>query len=81
MRYTKQLEESGKFKLTIWPEHCVLGTPGHEVVDVLKNAIREWEEAQHKSATYINKVCSIKITSYVLQLNHICQSIGDEQFD
>ena len=29
--YTAQLEKAGKFVLCIWPEHCLVGTPGHAV--------------------------------------------------
>lgn len=31
--YTRQLEaSSGKFQHIIWPEHCLIGSPGHCVV-------------------------------------------------
>ncbi len=31
--YTKQLEASGgKFQHIVWPEHCLIGSPGHCVV-------------------------------------------------
>lgn len=29
--YTKTLEYNGKYKLMIWPYHCILGNPGHSL--------------------------------------------------
>lgn len=31
--YIKQLDTTGKFQHTIWPEHCVISTRGHCIVD------------------------------------------------
>ena len=39
--YIKSLEEGGRFKHTIWPEHCLIGTDGHAVVPALRDALRE----------------------------------------
>jgi nicotinamidase-related amidase len=56
IRYTAALEKSGKFTLVIWPEHCILNTPGHEIFPPLQSAISEWEERYKKQAVNINKV-------------------------
>ena len=29
--YATALEKKGRFTLTIWPEHCIIGTKGHEL--------------------------------------------------
>jgi len=42
--YCQELEKSGKFKLTIWPPHCIVGSPGHDLVDDIQTAIKMWEE-------------------------------------
>jgi nicotinamidase/pyrazinamidase len=55
-QYLLKLEENGRFKLTIWPEHCLVNSPGREVVDAVKFAIRQWEEQREKRAVYIQKV-------------------------
>ena len=31
LNYVEQLEQNGKFSLCIWPEHCIIGSPGHNV--------------------------------------------------
>jgi len=36
--YCEQLEVSGKYKLTIWPYHCLLGSAGHRLVGVMEEA-------------------------------------------
>ena len=28
--------------LTVWPEHCLVGSPGHAVVPTLASALQEW---------------------------------------
>ena len=53
--YTKALEEKGRFVVCIWPEHCLIGTPGHSVVPVLNDALQEWVKANMKSVNYIHK--------------------------
>ncbi|KAK1929292.1 hypothetical protein P3T76_015244 [Phytophthora citrophthora] len=55
LEYTKSLEASGKFSLTIWPEHCVIGSPGHNIVpDVLASAL-EWTKKSLKPIQYVMK--------------------------
>jgi len=53
--YTKSLEAQGKFKLCIWPEHCLLGTPGHNVHPVLNEALMGWIESTGKQVHYVMK--------------------------
>jgi nicotinamidase-related amidase len=36
--YCQQLEKAGKYKLYIWPFHCLLGTAGHALVGVIEEA-------------------------------------------
>lgn len=38
IHYCEELEKAGKYKLYIWPEHCLLGTSGHSLVGVLEEA-------------------------------------------
>jgi nicotinamidase-related amidase len=37
--YTRALEESGKYQLTIWPYHAMLGGIGHALVSAVEEAI------------------------------------------
>ena len=36
--YCAELEKAGKYKLYIWPFHCELGTEGHALVGIVKEA-------------------------------------------
>ncbi len=36
--YCRMLEEGGKYQLTIWPEHCILGSDGHALTGVIHEA-------------------------------------------
>jgi len=54
--YTRALEEKGRFKLTIWPNHCIMGTPGHDVVPCLQKAINIWlEKNPTQTVQYVRK--------------------------
>ena len=55
LEYTKALEAQGRFTLCIWPEHCLIGTAGHNVVPVLNRALQEWAYARSRAITYVNK--------------------------
>lgn len=39
MHYTKRLKEDGKYELTIWPYHVMLGSIGHALVSAVAEAI------------------------------------------
>ncbi|KAF1331726.1 hypothetical protein FI667_g4179, partial [Globisporangium splendens] len=55
LAYTQSLEKSGKFTLCIWPEHCVVGTPGHNLVENVRNAALEWTKQSLKQIQYVMK--------------------------
>lgn len=43
LEYVRKLEEHGRYELTIWPPHCLIGSPGHNVFPELFAALTEWE--------------------------------------
>ena len=45
--YTRALEESGKYRLTIWPYHAMLGGIGHALVPAVEEAIFFHTIARH----------------------------------
>ncbi|ETP44960.1 hypothetical protein F442_08535 [Phytophthora nicotianae P10297] len=55
LAYTTALEASGKFTLCIWPEHCLIGSPGHNIVPNVLAAAMEWTKASLKPVQYIMK--------------------------
>ena len=36
--YCRELEKAGKYKLYLWPPHCLLGSAGHALVGVIQEA-------------------------------------------
>lgn len=52
--YLEALQASGRYPHVIWPEHCLIGDEGHNIVPELSGAIHEWEE-RFAQADYITK--------------------------
>jgi nicotinamidase-related amidase len=44
LEYVRKLAQNGRYDLTIWPPHCLLGSPGHAVFPELFEALKEWEQ-------------------------------------
>ncbi len=53
--YTAKLEAAGKFVLMIWPEHCLIGSWGHNVVDVLRTELAAWERDRFATINFVTK--------------------------
>jgi nicotinamidase-related amidase len=45
LEYTSKLDAAGKFTLCIWPDHCLIGSPGHNIVDCIFAALMVWARA------------------------------------
>lgn len=55
LAYTKTLEKDGRFTLCIWPEHCIIGTPGHNVMPTLQHALTRWSTAHMDMINFVFK--------------------------
>lgn len=55
IEYTKRLETKGRFQLCIWPEHCLIGSNGHGVVDVVMKAVQDWSNETGGSVEWVHK--------------------------
>ena len=44
LEYVRKLANNGRYDLTIWPPHCLIGSPGHAVFPPLFDALKEWEQ-------------------------------------
>ncbi|PIE32874.1 hypothetical protein CSA56_13845 [candidate division KSB3 bacterium] len=64
IEYVTKLEENGRYQLTIWPPHCRIGTPGHNVVEALREALRKWELSRYAMIDYIAKGSNIFTEHY-----------------
>jgi nicotinamidase-related amidase len=53
--YARKLEEGNRFTLCIWPEHCIIGSPGHNVRPVLLAAVNEWAESRMREVVFVWK--------------------------
>ena len=55
LTYTKALERKGRMTLTIWPDHCIIGTKGHAVEANINEALQEWSLYSQRPVTYVMK--------------------------
>jgi nicotinamidase-related amidase len=53
--YTSQLEAKGRFQLCIWPEHCLIGSAGHGLVEIVLQAAMDWSAATGQSIEWVMK--------------------------
>lgn len=62
--YVKKLAEQNKYKLYIWPNHCIKGTEGHKVNPELLVELNNWEIKNNKKVEYIYKGMNHKTEHY-----------------
>jgi len=62
--YTEKLEASGKYKLCIWPPHCLIGSEGNKVLPVLFKALMKWQKNKHNNINYVSKGSVITTEHY-----------------
>lgn len=55
LEYTKELELGGLYQLFIWPDHCILGTVGHNVIFPIMKEILNWENKYISRVNYLSK--------------------------
>jgi len=53
--YLRQLEANGRYKLMIWPDHCIIGSPGYCIQPDLLSAVSDWESEFYGVALRITK--------------------------
>jgi len=53
--YVGELARKGNYPLTIWPPHCLIGTPGHAVHPDLMAALLRWSERAVSPLSFITK--------------------------
>ena len=61
--YVRKLEQNGRYELTVWPPHCLIGSPGHTVFPELFAALAEWEE-RFAFVDYVTKGSNILTEHY-----------------
>jgi nicotinamidase/pyrazinamidase len=61
--YTALLQAQGKV-LYIWPEHCIIGTPGHSVVPSINAALQRWTDKVGRPVNYVMKGHNMRVEMY-----------------
>jgi nicotinamidase-related amidase len=64
IEYAERLESAGRFQICIWPEHCLMGSPGHGFVDRVRIALDHWSETTGRSVEIIHKGQNILTEMY-----------------
>jgi nicotinamidase-related amidase len=49
------MKSKGIGSVTIWPEHCIVSTWGHQIADRLRDALRSWRERTGRAVRYVFK--------------------------
>lgn len=62
--YASQLAILGRYDLTIWPPHCIIGSWGHAVDDNLSQQLRRWERQSFAIVNYVTKGSNIWTEHY-----------------
>jgi nicotinamidase-related amidase len=50
INYLHELEHQGRYRLMVWPVHCVLGTRGHNIQEAVNEQIARWEQFWQRGA-------------------------------
>jgi len=54
-QYVKQLARAGRYALVIWPEHCLIGTWGHNVEAEVMAALNRWARSRLEVVDFVTK--------------------------
>lgn len=55
VEYALTLAAEGNYPLMVWPQHCVIGTPGHNVHSELMAALQQWECKEFANVEFVVK--------------------------
>ena len=58
------MERSKRFSHRIWPQHCIIGSRGHAIVEPISAALRYWEARTGRSVRYVMKGYNTKVEFY-----------------
>jgi nicotinamidase-related amidase len=55
LTYLRQLDKQGEFTHVIWPEHCIEGSKGAAIVDVVMDEVKQWVRTRNQYLKIIQK--------------------------
>ncbi len=64
LEYVTALAARGRYPLMIWPEHCLIGSWGHNVYAPLFAALNDWTRQTQKPIRYVPKGANIDTEHY-----------------
>lgn len=53
--YVEQLTAGGRYPLVIWPEHCLIGSWGHNVHSAVKASLDQWARKRLETVDFVTK--------------------------
>lgn len=53
LAYVESLETNGRYVLCIWPDHCIIGSHGYQVMPAIQEALVKWEVEE---TAFVNRV-------------------------
>ncbi len=59
VKYLQKLESTNRYAHTIWPPHCLIGSPGHNVDPLLEKALRTWCLNRFATVGWVTKGSSV----------------------
>ena len=64
IEYAQTLEQNGQKALIVWPEHCLIGSWGHNIYEPLLEALNDWERRNFATVEYVAKGTNIWTEHY-----------------
>jgi nicotinamidase/pyrazinamidase len=65
IKYTEGLSaQANKFPLCIWPYHCIIGSPGHNIYPPIFDSLSKWEKEQVAISDIVTKGSNYKTEHY-----------------
>jgi nicotinamidase-related amidase len=79
LHYTKQLSDRGKYPLTVWPYHSMLGGIGHAIVPAIEEAVFFHTIARHSPAQFELKGNHPLTENYSVLQPEVLDTVGNQQ--
>jgi len=73
VKYLKALASTGRYSHCIWPPHCLIGTPGHNVAPQLMEALLDWAGRMCGFLNFITKGSN----AFFEHFSAICAGVPD----
>lgn len=62
--YSDYLYKNNKEPIMMWPDHCILGTEGHNIINSIQNALNNWEKERNLKVIILEKGLNVYSEQY-----------------